>query len=103
VIRLGRSASNPLESAAGAETIGAAFRAAVEDDRVRAIVFRVDSPDGSYVGSDAIWRHIVLARRHGKPVVVSMGRVAAFGGYFVSMSADAIVAQKRPSPDRSRS
>jgi protease-4 len=93
VIRLGRSVSNPLGSAAGAETIGAAFRAAVKDDRVKAIVFRVDSPGGSYVGSDAIWRHVVLARRRGKPVVVSMGRVAASGGYFVSMSADAIVAQ----------
>lgn len=92
-IRLGRSARSPLGSAAGSETIGAAFRAAVNDDRVKAIVFRVDSPGGSYVASDAIWRHVVLARRHGKPVVVSMGRLAASGGYFVSMAADAIVAQ----------
>lgn len=93
MIRLGRSARSPLGSAAGSETVGAAFRAAIKDDRVKAIVFRVDSPGGSYVGSDAIWRHVVLARRRGKPVVVSMGRVAASGGYFVSMGADTIVAQ----------
>lgn len=92
-IRLGRSARSPFGAAAGSETISAAFRAAIKDDRVKAIVFRVDSPGGSYVGSDVIWRHVLLARRRGKPVVVSMGPVAASGGYFVSMSADAIVAQ----------
>ncbi|HEX6197801.1 MAG TPA: signal peptide peptidase SppA [Jiangellaceae bacterium] len=92
-IRLGRSVRNLLGSAAGSDTVGAAFRAAINDDHVKAIVFRVDSPGGSYVASDAIWRHVVLARRHGKPVVVSMGRLAASGGYFVSMAADVIVAQ----------
>src|SRR5690606_17623506 len=56
-------------------------------------VFRVDSPGGSYVASDAIWREIVLAREAGKPVIVSMGNLAASGGYFVSMAADVIVAQ----------
>lgn len=92
-IRLGRSAHNPLGASAGSETVGAAFRAAIKDERVKAIVFRVDSPGGSYVASDAIWRHVVLARRRGKPVVISMGRLAASGGYFVSMAADAIVAE----------
>ncbi|WP_205740536.1 S49 family peptidase [Haloactinopolyspora alba] len=93
IVRQGRGARHPLGSAMGSDTVSAAFRAALRDDRVRAIVFRVDSPGGSYVASDAIWRHVTLARRHGTPVVVSMGRLAASGGYFVSMGADTIVAQ----------
>ena len=54
---------------------------------------RVASPGGSYVASDAIWRQVALTRDAGKPVVVSMGDVAASGGYFVSMGADVIVAE----------
>jgi protease-4 len=95
-IRLGRSGRSPLPgqgSAMGSDTIGAAFRAAVRDDRVKAIVFRVNSPGGSAVASDAIWREVVLARKAGKPVIVSMGNLAASGGYYVSMAADTIVAQ----------
>ncbi|REE98911.1 signal peptide peptidase SppA [Thermomonospora umbrina] len=96
-IKLGRSArGGPLPSqgvAMGSDTIGAAFRAAVRDDRVKAIVFRVNSPGGSAVASDAIWREVVLAGRAGKPVIVSMGNVAASGGYYVAMAADTIVAQ----------
>ena len=56
-------------------------------------MLRVNSPGGSYVASDTIWREVVRARNAGKPVVVSMGDVAASGGYFISMAADAIVAQ----------
>ena len=56
-------------------------------------MFRVDSPGGSYVASDTIWREVVLARKAGKPVIVSMGNVAASGGYFIAMAADVIVAQ----------
>ncbi|RKS71633.1 signal peptide peptidase A [Actinomadura pelletieri DSM 43383] len=96
-IRLGRSGrGGPLPNsgpAMGSDTIGAAFRAAVKDERVKAIVFRVNSPGGSAVASDAIWREVVLARRAGKPVIVSMGNVAASGGYYVAMAADTIVAQ----------
>ncbi|MQY03205.1 signal peptide peptidase SppA [Actinomadura macrotermitis] len=96
-IRLGRSGrGGPLPAqgpAMGSDTIGAAFRAAVRDDRVKAIVFRVNSPGGSAVASDAIWREVVLAREAGKPVIVSMGNVAASGGYYVAMAADTIVAQ----------
>lgn len=77
----------------GADTVTAAFRAAVADETVKAIVFRVDSPGGSYVASDAIWRETVNARQAGKPVIVSMGNVAGSGGYFVAMAADKIVAQ----------
>ncbi|TDC69481.1 signal peptide peptidase SppA [Actinomadura sp. GC306] len=96
-IRLGRSGrGGPLPGsgpAMGSDTIGAAFRAAVKDDAVKAIVFRVNSPGGSAVASDAIWREVVLAQRAGKPVIVSMGNVAASGGYYVAMGADTIVAQ----------
>lgn len=76
----------------GSETVTAAFRAALRDDDVEAVLFRVDSPGGSYVASDAIWRAVVQARDAGKPVVVSMGDVAGSGGYFVAMGADRIVA-----------
>jgi protease-4 len=91
--RSGRSAMPGQGSSIGSETVAAAFRAAVKDDRVKAIVFRVDSPGGSYVASDTIWREVVLARKAGKPVVVSMGNVAASGGYFVAAPATVIVAQ----------
>ena len=57
-----------------------------------AIVLRVDSPGGSVTGSETIWREVNRVRDGGKPVVASMGAVAASGGYYVSMSADAIVA-----------
>lgn len=77
----------------GSDTIVSAFRQAVRDDDVKAILFRVNSPGGSAVASDAIWREVVRARAAGTPVVVSMGAVAASGGYWVSMAADRIVAQ----------
>jgi protease IV len=93
-IRRGRSGRSPMTgSAMGSDSITAALRAATADPRVRAIVLRVNSPGGSYVASDSIWREVVRARTAGKPVVVSMSDVAASGGYFISMAADAIVAQ----------
>ncbi len=84
---------NSSDSNMGSDTVTEAFRTAVEDEEVRAILFRVDSPGGSYVASDAIWRATTRARAAGKPVIVSMGNVAGSGGYFVAMSADKIVAQ----------
>ena len=93
-IRRGRSGRGPLSGGAmGSDTVSAALRAAAADRRVRAIVLRVNSPGGSYVASDTIWREVVRARQTGTPVVVSMGDVAASGGYFIAMAADAIVAQ----------
>ena len=80
------------KSSAGGDTIAAALREAAADDDVSAIVLRVDSPGGSVTGSETIWREVVRVREAGKPVVASMGAVAASGGYYVSMSADAIVA-----------
>jgi protease-4 len=77
----------------GSDTVAKAFRAAVRDKAVRAILFRVNSPGGSYVASDTIWRETVRARKAGKPVIVSMGDVAGSGGYFVAMACDKIVAE----------
>ena len=79
-------------SNAGGDTIAAALREAAANDDVSAIVLRVDSPGGSVTASETIWREVKKARQHGKPVVASMGAVAASGGYYVSMGADAIVA-----------
>ncbi|MCV7150478.1 signal peptide peptidase SppA [Mycolicibacterium pyrenivorans] len=84
---------SPLGSpSAGGDTIAAALREAVADEDVAAIVLRVDSPGGSVTGSETVWREVVRAREAGKPVVASMGAVAASGGYYVSMAADEIVA-----------
>ncbi|HEX3815908.1 MAG TPA: signal peptide peptidase SppA [Mycobacteriales bacterium] len=91
-IGLGRSSRGPMGNGMGATTVAAALRAAARDEDVAAILFRVDSPGGSYAASDTIRREVVLARQAGKPVVVSMGTVAGSGGYFVSMAADVIVA-----------
>lgn len=76
-----------------ARTICAALRQATTDAKVAAVVLRVNSPGGSYVASDSIWREVSRCREAGKPVVVSMGDVAASGGYFVSAPADRIVAE----------
>jgi protease-4 len=76
----------------GSRTVSRAFSAAIEDPEVKAIVFRVDSPGGSYVASDTIRREVVRARKAGKPVIATMGNLAASGGYFVSMAADKVVA-----------
>ncbi len=93
-IRQGRSSRGPVGGGAmGSDTVAAALRSARRDERVRAVLLRVDSPGGSYTASDTIWREVVRIRAAGKPVVVSMGDVAASGGYFISMAADVIVAQ----------
>src|SRR4029077_3719261 len=94
-IQRGRSGRSPLPGGGrmGSDTVAAALRAAISDDHARAIVLRVNSPGGSYVASDTIWREVGGARGAGKPVVVSMGDLAASGGYFISMAADVIVAQ----------
>jgi len=89
----GESQSSPLGGGmVGSDTVIRGLRQAVEDDSVKAVVLRVDSPGGSGTASDAIWREIGIARRR-KPVVASMGDYAASGGYYISMNSDAIVAQ----------
>jgi protease-4 len=91
----GQSDFDPVqgEQTMGSDTVASAIRAAANDENVKAILFRVDSPGGSYVASDTIWREVVNARKAGKPVIVSMGNLAGSGGYFVAMAADKIVAQ----------
>jgi protease-4 len=91
----GKSEYDPLGGSVtmGSDSVAAALRAAIEDKSVKAIIFRVDSPGGSYVASDTIWRETVRARQKGKPVIVTMGNLAGSGGYFVAMAADKIVAQ----------
>jgi len=91
-IRLGRSGRGLRGPALGSDTLGAALRAAADDDQVRAVLLRIDSPGGSYVASDAVWGAVRGAKEAGKPVVVSMGAVAGSGGYFIAAPADAIVA-----------
>ncbi|HSE72846.1 MAG TPA: signal peptide peptidase SppA [Nocardioidaceae bacterium] len=93
-IHLGRSRPSLMsQHSVGSENVGAALRAAAEDDDVKAVVIRVDSPGGSYVASDAIRREVHVLRRTGKPVVASMASVAASGGYYIAMPADEIVAE----------
>src|SRR5215468_4581931 len=92
-IRHGRSGRGPGGGGMGSDTMAAALRAAAADERARAILLQVNSPGGSATASDVIWREVVRIRAAGKPVVVSMGDVAASGGYLISAPADVIVAQ----------
>lgn len=77
---------------AGSDQVIAALHAASQNDAVRAVVLRVDSPGGSYTASDAIRAAVLQVKKSGRPVVASMGALAASGGYFVSMAADQIFA-----------
>ena len=77
----------------GSDTIADALRKIRDDDSIKALVMRVDSPGGSGLASDIIW-HEVERVREKKPVVVSMGDYAASGGYYIAMGADAIVAER---------
>ena len=70
------------------------IRKARDDDKIKAIVLRVDSPGGSAFGSELVRRELELTRQAGKPVVVSMSNLAASGGYWISMAADEIIADE---------
>lgn len=76
----------------GSEKISRAIRTAREDDKVKAVVLRVNSPGGSALASDVIWREVKITKEV-KPIVVSMGDFAASGGYYISTAADSIFAQ----------
>ena len=77
---------------AGSDTVARALREARRDSGIRAIILRIDSPGGSGTASDVIWREVELAKK-AKPVVVSMGDVAASGGYYIAMGSHEIVAE----------
>ncbi|TAN53954.1 MAG: signal peptide peptidase SppA, partial [Rhodospirillales bacterium] len=70
-----------------------ALNEAVEDHEIAAILLRIDSPGGSYLASDTIWRGVKKARDAGKPVIASIGPMAASGGYFIAMGTDRILAE----------
>ena len=93
VINTGRSGYNSTQgSVVGSDTVIENLREARNDSTVRAIVLRIDSPGGSAIASDVIWREVVLTRAD-TPVIASMSDVAASGGYYIAMPAQAIVAQ----------
>ncbi len=77
----------------GSDSIVHAFRLAMKDKNVRAIIFRIDSPGGSAVAAESIWDAVKQARAAGKKVIVSMGGVAGSGGYYIAADADKIVAE----------
>ncbi len=89
-INSGKSNGNIM----GSETISKAIREARLDSNIKAIVLRVNSPGGSALASDVMWREVVLAKK-AKPVIVSMGNVAASGGYYIACAADKIVADEK--------
>ncbi|MCS6796666.1 MAG: signal peptide peptidase SppA [Raineya sp.] len=77
----------------GSETIVKELRKLRKDEKVKAIVLRINSPGGSALASDVMWREIMLTKKE-KPVIASMSDVAASGGYYLAMACDTIVAQK---------
>jgi len=96
IIASGRSGYDPLNGTViGSDSFVEQIRRVREDDSVRAIVLRIDSPGGSAVASDVIWRELMLAREEQptRPLVASMSDLAASGGYYIAMASEAIVAQ----------
>ena len=80
------------DNSIGSERISKALRQARLDDKVKAVVFRINSPGGSSLASDVIWREVMLTKKV-KPVIVSMGDLAASGGYYIACAADSIIAE----------
>jgi protease-4 len=76
----------------GGESTAQLLREARQDDEIRAVVLRVDSPGGSVLASEQIYREVLALKKDGKPVVVSMSDVAASGGYYIAAAADQIIA-----------
>ena len=81
------------ESVIGSTSLSREIRRAAQDEKVKAIVLRVNSPGGSAIASEVIWNEIEQAKKAGKIVVTSMGDYAASGGYYISCNSDAIVAE----------
>ncbi len=80
------------DNSIGSERISKALRQVRLDDKVKAVVLRVNSPGGSSLASDVIWREVMLTKKV-KPIIVSMGDLAASGGYYISCAADSIIAE----------
>jgi protease-4 len=95
-INTGKSGYDPVNGAiAGSETLIDYIKQARRDSSTRAIVLRIDSPGGSTIASDAIWRELTITKteRADRPLIVSMSDLAASGGYYIAMPAQVIVAQ----------
>ncbi len=80
------------DSNIGSEDLSRNLRKLRNDDKIKAIVLRINSPGGSALASEIIWREVLLAKAQ-KPVIVSMGDYAASGGYYIACAADSIIAQ----------
>ncbi|SFT98792.1 protease-4 [Algoriphagus locisalis] len=92
IIAEGEIVGGEAEGVISSEKFAKEIRKARKDDNIKAIVLRVNSPGGSVVASEVIWREMAEAKK-AKPLYVSMGEVAASGGYYISAPADTIVAQ----------
>ena len=92
VIVSGRAGRGPQGDVIGSDTLVESLRTVRDDESIKAVVLRIDSPGGSSVASDVVWRELVLTRNK-KPLIASMSDVAASGGYYLAMAAHAIVAQ----------
>ena len=96
IITSGKSAYDPVNGpVVGSETFVEQIQRIREDDSIRAVVLRIDSPGGSSIASDVIWRELMITRdgNPSRPLIVSMSDLAASGGYYIAMPAHAIVAQ----------
>ena len=93
-----RSGGAPIGLGGGpilsADDLSTTLRAVAKHKKVKAVVLRVDSPGGSAIASDTMWRELIRVKEAGKPLVVSMGGVAASGGYYLAAAADRVVAQR---------
>jgi protease-4 len=83
------SSGNPVMAS---DTVADALETAADDPDIDAIIFRIDSPGGSVLAADIIWRALEVAKQSGKPLIASFSNVAASGGYYVAAGADAILA-----------
>ena len=92
-IQSGDAENSPFDSESfAAGSVAKAIDAAADDKSIEAIILRIDSPGGSYIGSDKVRRAVIRAKEKGKLIVATMGKYGASGGYFVAMGADKIVA-----------
>ncbi len=89
-IIMGQSTDNPFLHAAGHETLARQIRAAREDENIKGLILRINSPGGSAQASDLIWNELEVFKKTGKPLIATIGNVAASGGYYALCGADKV-------------